>query len=50
MMKVEIINVSGAWYINGKRLNDRSEKLTPAEEIFLNEFFKEYKNNQTQTL
>lgn len=43
MIVIKIENISGIFYINGKRLG--TDILSDMEKIALNEFIKEYKEN-----
>jgi hypothetical protein len=45
-MNIRIENISGIWYVNAKRLG--YDHLTHAEISAINEFMKEYKDNQKQ--
>ena len=42
MIKIEILNVGGIFYINGKRLGH--DQLLPEELQALDEFIREFKN------
>lgn len=44
MMTVKIENIGGIFYVNGKRLGH--DILSQAEIMVLNEFIKEYKENE----
>lgn len=45
-MNINIQNIGGLWYVNGKRLG--YDSLSPAEISAINEFIKEIKDTQNQ--
>jgi hypothetical protein len=46
MISIKIENVGGIFYVNGKRLGH--DVLTETEVTVLNEFIKEYKQNEAE--